>query len=235
MGCDIHAALEIRIDGRWQAVMRPNKWWSPESKDEPKETAGLDFDRNYSAFAILANVRNGVGFAGVDTGDGFVPISDPRGLPDDISPEARDTGCTGDHSDSWVTLAEVLAYDWTRQTTRRGWVSAETFEEWDRMKKWEPRPKGWSGGISGPRIEHVTEQEMRRRVYAVMKDARGPEWNDAITRLRALCGDLYCSISWQEPYTRAAGDLWIVHVPHMLKLGHEHGVDNVRMVMNFDS
>lgn len=45
--------------------------------------------RNYDVFAILASVRNGVGFAGVITGSGFNPIDNPRGLPDDLSDEIR--------------------------------------------------------------------------------------------------------------------------------------------------
>ena len=41
-------------------------------------------------FAILAGVRNGYGFAGCDTGDGFRPIAPPRGLPGDVSPEVAE-------------------------------------------------------------------------------------------------------------------------------------------------
>lgn len=44
-------------------------------------------DRNYDVFAILGNVRNGYGFAGTPTSTGFEPISDCRGLPEDLSPQ----------------------------------------------------------------------------------------------------------------------------------------------------
>lgn len=47
-------------------------------------------DRNYDVFSILANVRNGYGFAGVVTSSGFEPIAPGRGLPDDLSQEIRD-------------------------------------------------------------------------------------------------------------------------------------------------
>lgn len=47
-------------------------------------------DRHYDVFSILADVRNGYGFAGVKTSSGFVPISDGRGIPDDLSQEIRD-------------------------------------------------------------------------------------------------------------------------------------------------
>ena len=42
-------------------------------------------DRNYNLFAILANVRNGTAFAGCKTGEGFNPISNPKGVPSDAS------------------------------------------------------------------------------------------------------------------------------------------------------
>jgi len=44
-------------------------------------------DRNYNVFGVLADVRNGRGFAGTVTGTGFVPIAEPRGLPSDLSEE----------------------------------------------------------------------------------------------------------------------------------------------------
>lgn len=45
--------------------------------------------RNYDVFSILANVRNGYGFAGVLTSSGFNPITSGRGIPDDLSDEIR--------------------------------------------------------------------------------------------------------------------------------------------------
>jgi hypothetical protein len=42
-------------------------------------------NRNYDVFSILADVRNGYGFAGVKTSSGFTPIAGGRGLPDDLS------------------------------------------------------------------------------------------------------------------------------------------------------
>lgn len=44
-------------------------------------------NRNYDWFAILANVRNGRGFAGLYTGSGFDVIAEPRGYPENISNE----------------------------------------------------------------------------------------------------------------------------------------------------
>jgi hypothetical protein len=58
MGTDIHIAVE-RFDGvRWRFTGRE-----------------VDCVRCYNLFAILADVRNG---------EGFVPISLPRGFPHDM-------------------------------------------------------------------------------------------------------------------------------------------------------
>ena len=73
MGTDIHIAAEIFKGGRWRLA-----------------DVDLSENRNYWAFAVLADVRNGYGFAGIDKGDPITPISEPRGLPEDLSDELRD-------------------------------------------------------------------------------------------------------------------------------------------------
>jgi hypothetical protein len=67
--------------------------------------------RDYDLFAILADVRNGYGFGGFGSGEAVEPMSSGRGLPGDISPEAKTQACTGDHSATWVSLLEILNYD----------------------------------------------------------------------------------------------------------------------------
>lgn len=43
-----------------------------------------DDERHYQLFSVLADVRNGYGFAGVPTGEWVKPISSPRGIPQDF-------------------------------------------------------------------------------------------------------------------------------------------------------
>lgn len=236
MGCDIHAAIEVSDGNGWKAITFPNRWYRADrpDEDEPKETPRLDMGRNYDAFAILANVRNGRGFAGCDTGDGFVPMSDGRGLPDDITPEARERGCTGDHSDTYVTADEILSYDWTRTSKHRGWVNAAQFEEWDRIKRWTPRPEEYCGDVAGPGVKFISIEAMRALLESVVgKDKYGAGWTEALARLEREHPHTYCRIEWEEPYTEAAGDLWTKVVPLVMKLKREH--KDVRLVMNFDS
>jgi len=83
MGCDIHAHFEIKINGKWLHWSQPN------------------IGRNYKVFAKMANIRN----------DGtIIPLSKPRGLPDDITETTRihanNWGIDG-HSHSWLNSYEI--------------------------------------------------------------------------------------------------------------------------------
>jgi hypothetical protein len=118
MGCDIHIAVEVRgkRGGKWTWLKGPfrtpgyklpvgreiNYWMTPWQKEVYE-------GRNYDTFAILANVRNGRGFAGCVTGQGFEFISEPRGLPEDMDPElARaDEGYGG--GDDWYNAMKKFA------------------------------------------------------------------------------------------------------------------------------
>lgn len=70
-------------------------------------------DRNYMLFSVLADVRN--------YSDRVKPIDLPRGLPDDVSLEVKrksDYDGVDGHSHSWLTLRELLDYDWDGQETK---------------------------------------------------------------------------------------------------------------------
>lgn len=129
MGTDIHLAIEVRTNGVWHPVKLTEAQWA----SAPVFPGYNWFIRSYDLFAILAGVRNGRAFAGFKTGEGFRPIAEPRGLPNDLSSELQalasdkveyedaqerfGTGWLGDHSHSWLSLRELGAYDWD-QTTR---------------------------------------------------------------------------------------------------------------------
>lgn len=231
MGCDIHPAIEYREDGEWKAVLCPNKYFGKYS-DEPKITAKLDIDRDYDLFAVLGNVRNGRS-AGCDMGDGFDPMTDCRGVPDDISDEAREV-LSDEHSATWVTLAEILAYDWNRSTKHRGWVSAVEFLDWDWMKEYKSAPRTYSGGVGGGSIKHITAAEMKQRVDAIRNGRHGKD-EQVIRDVDEQLGRHYCQIEWEETYTQSTIQMWTKILPKMLNLGRQYGFENVRLVMDFDS
>ena len=116
MGCDIHSCVEVRgADGIWSRTMVgfPNRFYENKVTYEP-------FDwRSYGMFGFLADVRN---YSKVPT---IVP--ERRDCPADASPYVRErfeTGCY--HSVSWISLAELLEYDYDKTFVDMREVPPET-------------------------------------------------------------------------------------------------------------
>lgn len=217
MGCDIHLFTERRIGDRWHL-----------QREEVYD------GRNYDLFGILANVRNGRGFAGIKTGLGFEPIDDPRGTPKDASPEylkELETWGADAHSHSYFTLRELLDYDWTQTTGKTGWVTLREFERWARWhRKAGYGPEEYCADVAGPQIEHISEDE----ADAVLKQfANDYGAREEFARSK---GNTYVQIAWGTPYYRAAGSFISHSIPKLLKLaGGVKGVDDVRIVFFFDN
>lgn len=114
MGCDIHSVAQVFKDGRWTTVLRDV----------------IGDPRNYDTFAMLANVRNGTGFAGCLTGDAIEPIDNPRGLPDDFI--VRDEM----HVTAGVPTGDT--YDWIEDEAKRKERLADLIKE----------PEMWMGDHS---------------------------------------------------------------------------------------
>lgn len=249
MGCDIHLYVERREDGKWVSADK----WEPDTYVEEGEEPRLCVQyeqrfyrgRNYDLFAILANVRNGRGFAGCDTGDGFVPIAEPRGLPDDcceqVRAESDSWGCDG-HSHSHFTLAELFAYDWTQLTTHRGIVSAGEFVEWSRWKRRDGEgPANYCGGVGGRAVRTVPIEEMDAKVAEIKKpfensDSRG-WWDDFVAKVESEIGDnaemkWFTQVEWSEPYNFSCRSFWWETIPKLLRLGKP---EDVRIVFWFDN
>lgn len=233
MGCDIHFYVERVEDGAWASADR----WTPDGDSEANEPpVTLDYkdsfyhDRNYDLFAILAGVRNGRGFAGCDTGDGFVPISEPRGLPEDLSPQVRAEAERWDgdgHSHSWLTVQELLDYDWTQTTTHRGFVTAADFWRWNRWDRGRGEsPKSWCGMVDGAAIRKVGETEL-----TTMLDAFGRDWS-AEDRIKRELAGVHARCEWEQPYYKAVRRFWSDAVPRLLRVGKPTAV---RCVFWFDN
>lgn len=103
MGCDIHIRAQKKINADWQTLaFVPFSW------------------RNYSVFSWLAGVRN---YSAIS------PISEPRGVPDDMN-DSKDSsempwsydhhgGELGDHSFSWLSVAELQAVNYEQTIENR--------------------------------------------------------------------------------------------------------------------
>jgi hypothetical protein len=190
--------------------------------------------RNYDAFAILADVRNGRGFAGIKTGDGFKPIADPRGVPKDATAEytkaVEQYGGDG-HSHSHHTLRQLQDFPWEDlRTGHLGVVSSVQYAQW----KKDGKPESWCGGVSGPSVTHVSNEEMDELITSGKLPTELPE---GVRRQPIVDGETsyYTQVRWEEPYSESAGFLHSSLIPTLVDLSEKTGPDNIRIIFFFDN
>lgn len=246
MGCDIHFYTETRKDGAWISA----DTWKRHEPDEPGEPGDLYVEReiydgrNYNLFAMLADVRNGSGFAGCRTGSGFNPIAAPRGVPNDANANYKEIvarwGADG-HSHSHLTLRELLDYDWTQKSTLEGWIG---FDEWSKWQGWGKRhgehPSEWCGGVSGGTIVHLDVSEAaallakHRKLYEAVKT--NSERTSLTEKLQKDTQRVFVHDTWDVTYAKAAGDFYASTIPQLLRMaGGTRGIDDVRILFFFDN
>lgn len=148
MGCDIHGVIQVNLFGYWRTI----------ALDLASES------RSYDTFAVLAGVRNGSGFAGIKTGEGWKSISEPKGLPEDF--RLCDEMChlgkwLGDHSHSYLTLQEIE--DWIENAGPKTYTTYGVVEYKDYIAyvKHGKCPEDWCASISGRDIVTISEQEAK--------------------------------------------------------------------------
>lgn len=127
--------------------------------------------RNYRLFAILGNVRNLYGLMTGIMSDTdkyyepiFNPISDNRGVPNDASPEFKELveeWKEDGHSHSYVTLQEILDFDFDQVATLEGIVDEENYKKYVENFK----PDTWYGYVAGPNIEIVSNKRMHNIAF----------------------------------------------------------------------
>ena len=189
MGTDIHMFLEVKEGGFWNYHSEYNVL------------------ANHSLFAILADVRNGMGFAGCDTGDGFVPISNPRGLPEDACFLVEDKmDNINFHTHSWLTLDEIINYDYAQTTILRGYVNPREYQLFKNGDKFS-----YCGGTTR---EIVSNSEMDKLLE---KSSFGP----------------YTQIEWTSTYREVVGKEWNDFLDIMELINRQY--DEARIVFGFDS
>lgn len=245
MGCDIHCHVEVRTEDGWKHVWPtlvadkadvdayPEDYvdypgtivdsYEEYEKVAPSWEHPLQIHRNYNLFAILADVRNGVGFAGMKTGEGFNIICEPRGAPDDISAETawdlHNWEADG-HSHSWLTLRELLDFDWDQTTHHVGVVSPKEYAHW----KEHGFPSYWSAEVSGAVTRKVSNEEMEAHL-ASGGDASNEE---------GLF--LYTTVTWESKYRDSVGSRFFdVTLPALKQLGDPEEAEDVRLVFFFDN
>ena len=209
MGCDIHFFVETKQnDGTWKSA---DTWvsddWDPGRMKIPYDEHFYQ-DRNYNLFAILANVRNY---------SDFNPISEPRGLPEDASPDVKAQSDVWDmdgHSHSYLTVTELKAYDWDQQTQHQGIVNLEEFKVYLQKGK----PNSWGDGVFGPNVVIVEREE---GVSFISDPSKIPKDKE-----------VYINVDWTESYRDSAGEFLTKTLPKLEVLGDP---ENVRIVFWFDN
>lgn len=239
MGCDIHLWMEIKkkypnpaSKPAWETL--GNVFVNPYYRSEfglptlspfdyernAKFTSQPYSGRNYDLFAILANVRNGVGFAGVDMGDGFNPIDEPRGVPTNASDfyrkKVEDYGSDG-HSHSWMTLEDFDEYDWEQTTTHRGMVDMNEYK----VFKEKGKPNGYSGGVSGGIVKMISNEKMDELIKEGKTDDEKHHY--------------YTQVEWKETYRESVGEAFFKVIEQMREIKKEPEVLAVRLVYYFDN
>ena len=211
MGSDIHGLLQKR--------------WSPGRAYET--ISEIEHGRNYILFAALAGVRNYYNIK---------PISEPRGIPDDISydpdktydeegkrlPGALDLG---DHSFSWLTLRELLDWDgWDQTFTLSGYVARTEYERM--MAAGETAPNNWCGGVGGGGTVKTSATE-------VIAGTAPSDWNYVYCEWQGVVRD-YCEtfMKWLD-YLKSAHDWMLYPSPH--NPDYVPDTAALRIVFGFDS
>lgn len=124
MGCDIHAHLEVKINGTWYHATMPR------------------IQRSYSLFSRMANVRN------VTKNDpGYIePISEPRGLPSDITFLTKfhsDYMDSDGHSHSYLNCKELSELIEWYDNKKKDYLNGEYFS-WEMDKLGFLFGNGWN-------------------------------------------------------------------------------------------
>jgi hypothetical protein len=252
MGCDEHFFLEVKTDGKWRPYHNKvrNEYWKPgdeyEREWELPQFEQFTGGRNYNAYAIIADVRNGMSVLG--GGRAFIPIAEAKGLPNDVSSEVREESDRWDsdgHSHTWLTLAELLAYPWYRYSTIYGDIGIREYAAWSEFRRKENRgPEDYSSSTSGGGIVHMTMAEADEYLNK-KREELGSEYYDWVygrgkfppRRQFFDVEKIYVTAQWNRPYTEAVGDLYTRGIPEMIRVRDELGLtnDEVRAVGWFDN
>lgn len=248
MGTDIHMFCEVNKDGKWQfaepegAVCNECKGtgtlvYGPEAMPQYRGQSHRCYwchgkgklktydNRSYRVFAVLAGVRNGTGFAGVKTGESVVPIAEPRGFPEDLSKKGKawlkKNG--GDHSDSWLTLAEIDTY-MANTPENRKFTGIIGFSQLPDFLENGGPPATWCGGVGGPGV----------MVYDLAVAKHMIENDPSLAAPTEVFGHKnYVQVEWHEPFKDSLDSGFFRYLDSLRPLAEDPA--NIRLIFNFDS
>lgn len=208
MGTDIRMYCEVRRNGKWKTNHKKIFPLYDEMIEEPYAYC------NYNLFAILADVRNGYGFAGCKTGDAFNPIDEWKGLPEDVTKYTKEHLFSGGYGESYYTLTELEQYDWQQHHKSYGLVE---YDEYANTVAKGKMPSSWCGGVGGPNVEVISDSQF---------PLKGKKKNTKYYVEGYLPS---------ETYAEAVGSFYNTTMPLLHTLVPKDGTtDDVRIIFNFD-
>ena len=246
MGCDIHLFVEVRKDGKWEAIKDIDKdalklaqedldHFKHFGADEMPGYTEMDFikrveresqpkymflynGRNYNLFSMLAGVRNGY----VSSGNTYeiTPIDYARGVPDDASAAYQDyvdEWRRDGHSHSYLTLTELDDPSYWLETEKfGGYMTPAAFKN-----NMEDKPACYYFSVGKERDTVISNEEMKAYVESDKYDP--------------FCHNLLTFLEWDMPRFKLDGYFYNEVLGYLRKLGEEYGKDNVRIVFFFDN
>lgn len=230
MGTDIHLGVERFTGSQWEPVdgllptesdytilyesLRSNKDYE-ELRDHPKWWAT---NRNYDVFALLAGVRNGVGFAGRYRCEPVEPCFPDRGIPSDTSlPTDGESWLGGDHSFTHFTYKEAMQVPWNHELTVHGLVAYSVWVKW--KASGDACPEMWCSHVGG--TEEISEE--KAEIYL----ADGVDFGGG--------REPYVRTYFKRRPTASSGfRRWLLS-PEFQRVVDKNGAENVRICVSFDS
>ena len=178
--------------------------------------------RCYMIFSLLADVRNGYGFAGVETYQKIIPIDSLRGFPNKSSfDEVFDEAEEWCHSFTYYSMKELLEHDgWNTSVQNTGYVPFNDWKEYVESQDTDSpltAPKNYSGDVWGDGVEKYS-----------MDDFENLEYNSGISQ--------YIKGKWEErsPLKESGFCAWL-HSETMKHLTEQYGSESIRINIYFDN
>lgn len=209
MGTDIHAYIEKKD-------LETGNWYPLHYDDKVKELLyNVHVSRNYELFAMLADVRNGEGFAGCKI---FEPFEKSelwdRGKPADISDffnSGDEFGYEYHHGHTFGTVKEYLNINWNVDKVFYGYVDRNQY----RAFKEHGSPEHWCGDVGGGAVKKAPS-------------TRDFEKDQSYTHVQ---------VAWlDQPFNDDTSFLCLIrHLYEMSELKHEEKGEDIRILICFDS
>ena len=210
--------VEGRDNGVWKSCDNLRLVGDPMSFD----VVGNDFYKgsNEELFAMLA----GLDPQRINT------IAHARGLPKDLSPELTDVveqvfrpGTAA----SWLSLVELLVFDWEQKLEIRATVNGPVYEQWSRSDpERDYHPPVDSISNRKPRIR-ISERTMAADITSIKKRHSPDQWG---TMIEQELGNCFCNVTRSWTYAQKAGSFYNQTLPRM----EEQGIsEDVRCVFWF--